>query len=126
MTYVTLAVLCLLGIELLFRLPLAGPLKRLATSSRKAIRVISSSRISDHWKEKALQRYSLDMARASLGIGLALAALFLALAGLGHLLDLLTGGRTDTLAFAATGRGILAATLVSLVYLAVRKRLVPA
>lgn len=106
------AVFSVLMAELLLRAPLSGPLARVRDTSRKALRLVRSRAISDHWKERAMARYALTMA----GCTAQLTALLLALAGVGLafilLADRVVGGfstfllRLDVVLFtvlAATG-----------------------
>ena len=51
--------------ELLLRLPWWTQLNLMRESARKSVRILRSSRISDHWKERALPAYAKTMAKAS-------------------------------------------------------------
>lgn len=51
--------------EFLLRLPWLAQVSLMRGTARKAMRVLRSSRISDHWKERALPAYAWSMARAS-------------------------------------------------------------
>ena len=52
-------------VELFTRLPLMGEIRKLQRTMGKSVKVVSSSRISDHWKEKATQRYSRTILTSS-------------------------------------------------------------
>lgn len=52
-------------VELFTWLPISAEIGKLHTTTTKSIRVISSSRISDHWKEKSTQRYSRTLLTSS-------------------------------------------------------------
>lgn len=57
--YVAATVLSVVAVgELFIRLPLVEEIRKLKSTIGKSFKVVSSSRISDHWKEKATQRYS--------------------------------------------------------------------
>jgi hypothetical protein len=49
------------GVELFMHLPITSEARKMRNTIRQSIAVISSSRISDHWKEKSTQRYSLTI-----------------------------------------------------------------
>jgi|GEM_PF-5289228 len=53
-------------VELFFFLPVMSKINQLNMTAQKAIRVLSSKSISDHWKEKVIQRYSLHILSVSL------------------------------------------------------------
>ena len=50
--------LCAVLVELLMRLPLAGPLGRLVRTGNRALHVVTAKAVSDHWKEKAMGAYA--------------------------------------------------------------------
>ncbi len=52
--------------ELLLRLPLLAQVRHILAVTRKSAATIRSSRISDHWKERALPAYSVRMGARSL------------------------------------------------------------
>lgn len=58
---VLLLIAAALASELLLRLPLTAQVRHLLAATRKSAATIRSSRISDHWKERALPAYSLRM-----------------------------------------------------------------
>lgn len=58
MSWVLIFVATLLATEILWRLPLAKRWGTLQRTLKRVQPVIASPRISDHWKEKALQAYS--------------------------------------------------------------------
>lgn len=68
-----------LAIVAFHRLPLTAVLRRLAITLRKSLSVTTSSRISDHWKERVVPVYALTIFRDSLVLALqvfCLAAIF--------------------------------------------------
>ncbi len=123
MIYLTVCLLCILGVELFIRLPFRKYIAALGHVSKKSVRVVTSSVISDHWKEKALQRYSRDMALASLSIGFLLIVMALLVGIAAYLCDLLLPSGRSTLDFLSTGSGISVAIIVSCAYVFVRKKL---
>lgn len=64
-------------IELLLRLPLRKRVSELAAASNKAIHVIRSPSISDHWKEKAVPRYARQTMALSISLTFYLIVLFM-------------------------------------------------
>ncbi len=126
MTYLALCLLCILTVELFLFFPILKPIVSLAEVSQKSLRVLSSTRISDHWKEKALKYYARDMARYSLTTAFWLVLLFVVVAVSAYLLDMLMGKNTSVIEFAMSLEGIFLATLIALIYLYLRRRIVSA
>lgn len=54
---------------LLIRLPLAGTAQAIIHTSRRAVSVLGSQRISEHWKERAVPAYSLKLFQKSILLG---------------------------------------------------------
>ncbi|GAB4382122.1 hypothetical protein [Albidovulum sp.] len=54
-----------LACEVILRLPLVEQLRKLSGTARKSSHVLSSRRISDHWKERVLPRYAWTIGRGS-------------------------------------------------------------
>jgi cytochrome c biogenesis protein CcdA len=124
MIYLALCLLCVIAIESFLFLPVMAQVKKLAAVSQKSLKVISSPRISDHWKEKVLQRYSRDMAVASLAIAVGLALMFVPVIAASYLFDAFMDGEISILDYAVTTEGLVIATLFSIFYAYVRSRLV--
>jgi hypothetical protein len=126
MTYLALCLLCILTVELFLFFPILKPIVSLAEVSQKSLRVLSSKRISDHWKEKALKYYASDMARYSLASAFWLVLLFFLVAVSAYLLDMLMGKSTSVIEYAMSLEGMFLATLIALIYVYIRKRIVSA
>jgi hypothetical protein len=126
MTYLALCLLSILTVELILLFPILKSVVSLAEVSQKSLGVLSSKRISDHWKEKALKYYARDMARYSLTTAFWLALLFVGVAVSAYLLDMLMGKSNSVIEFAMTLEGMFLATLVALIYFYIRKRIVSA
>ncbi len=60
---------CAAVVELFFRLPFLAQVEAVNSGAMRALGVVRSPRISDHWKEKVLPRYAGRILRASLGLG---------------------------------------------------------
>lgn len=114
MIFLLAALISILFVELLIRSGFLKTASQLFATSNQAGRVVTSSRISDHWKEKALLAYSgrLMLYTLKLALVLAVAAGVVWLAGWAaqYYLDI------DLLDFLATWQGILLCTAVGVVY----------
>ncbi len=66
MAWILIGAGVILASELLIRLPVRDNYSKAITYAKKSARTISSSSISDHWKEIALQAYSLRLGIASI------------------------------------------------------------
>ena len=66
--YVYLVVACVLSIELLLRLKFMSYVNSILKNTNKVFRVIISSNISDHWKEKMVPTYAFILLKNSLSI----------------------------------------------------------
>ncbi len=73
--YLVATIAVIAGVEALARLPLRRALRGLGVTIRKARWVLRSRRISDHWKEKAVTRYSLLLLGDSLRLAFAVVVL---------------------------------------------------
>jgi hypothetical protein len=60
---------CMAVVELFFRLPFMAQVEAVNAGALKALGVVRSPRISDHWKERVLPRYAGRILRASLALG---------------------------------------------------------
>lgn len=119
MDWILLGIGILMTTELFLRLPMKRALDRPGTAARKAIAVIGSNRISDHWKEQVLLYYALRIFTGSLMFFLFLAIAFIPIA-----LILLVSEQTtiDTMDLAVSARGLLFGTLLSILYFIIRRR----
>ena len=115
--------LAILGVEYLNRVPLIAHLKLLIHVSRKSIFVISSRKISDHWKEIVLFRYAKDLAIQTLLLGLILIGLFLMIVIPALLMDELFSPNPSIVQSFSNLKDLSIATTISLVYAFVRQRL---
>jgi hypothetical protein len=116
MTYLSAALIGLLFVELLFRLPVFHTVKSLAAVTRKSLAVISSRKISDHWKEKVLLSYAGQTARFTITLFLFFVVIFAAVYLSSLTLDFLLHPDLPVLEFLLTAPGILFTTAVSLLY----------
>jgi hypothetical protein len=64
--YFYLLVLCFLSIELLLKLKFTSHIYSIMRTTSKVFSVITSSNISDHWKEKIIPAYAFNIFQNSL------------------------------------------------------------
>ena len=84
MNWALTTLLCIVLVELAFRLPFADAAAGAVRCSGKAVHVVRAGAVSDHWKEKALGAY----AQATFLSSLKLAGLLIVLFGVGAVLVL--------------------------------------
>lgn len=123
MRYLVLVIIAIAAVELFMLLPIWRPIQAMLSLGRKIPRVLGSRHVSDHWKEKVLQRYARDLALNSLRV---FAWLLLALALLTALtvaLDSILTQSASTLDYLAGTEGIIVISLLSLAYYWLRYRL---
>ena len=66
MTHLILLFICFLSVEIFVRSNYISLIKSLVAVSKKAINIISNKKISDHWKEYIIPKYSIQMMKVSL------------------------------------------------------------
>ena len=106
-------------VEIFIRLNSLSLINSLGTILNRVTRVIRSSRISDHWKERVLPRYSLALFKQSLLIFAVLVASFLIFPVLGLVSELLNG---QFIALSTSALGITASTCIALSYATLRSK----
>ncbi len=115
-------VLSAFAVECVLRLPFILLVRTVIVTSAKAVRVVGSRRISDHWKEKVLLAYSGGSLAASLKLAGLLAAVAAVLAAGSLAVDRITG---DFLAFLASPPGIVGSLAAAAVYVKARALVAP-
>ncbi len=119
MSWLLLSVCCIVFVEVVLRLDVAGQARAAGLIVSKATRTIRSPRISDHWKERVLPTYSLRLLTASFRL---FATVLLALVPI-MLATWLSGGQdSHFLQLALSWPGILGATGLAVAYATVRAR----
>ena len=113
MDYVYLVVACVLSIELFLRLKFMSYINSIGTNSNKVFRVIISSNISDHWKEKMVPVYAFILLKNSL---LILGILFLIILVFSAFIVL----SSKFLALILSVTGVATSIVISLTYLKLR------
>jgi len=106
--------------ECVLRLPFVENIKTLVLYSSKSYRVISSARISDHWKEEVLLLFAAKIFCTSLMLFMFF-LLSLAPLLMWHYLAVLLG--VDLFAFITGIHGMVAMTFAAVVYLFIRRKL---
>ena len=61
MVYVLVSFITIIAVELFLRFPLISCVKNFSKVSKKSLKVISSKKISDHWKEKVIPVYAVKV-----------------------------------------------------------------
>ena len=121
MIWIYVLVAAVLASEAFLRLPLLPVIRRVAETARKSGRVLASKRISDHWKERVLPRYSWIIGSGSVQF---FAFLMLALAPVA-VLGLVFPGGFGAWASALMRPAVIAALcLVSIAYVWLRLRVI--
>lgn len=117
MTLFFILLVAIIGSELFLRLPFADTLGSIYTIQQKAFRVIGSRRISDHWKQRAVSRYSIDLLAGTL-----ILAVYFGILAAGVLAVALTAAyfRPGFFSFLMSPSGLVLLTVVSLVYVVAR------
>jgi len=119
MFWVLLVIGAVVASELLLRLPMAKELGRVRTSSQKATRLLRSSAISDHWKEKILPVYAFRIGRGSM---LLFAMLIVVISPVVLLGIFAEGGIPGFVAELMTPLAIIAMILISVAYIVLRRK----
>jgi hypothetical protein len=124
MAYLLVALVTILAVELLLRLPLLAEVRNLSALLQKVTRIVSSKRISDHWKEKVLLVYARNLAILTLKLAAVLLGTGLAVVVGSIALDWIVKSQVSTVEYLMTPQGIGLATIVSILYFVLRRRLV--
>jgi hypothetical protein len=114
--------LAALAVEYFLRVPLVPAARALAALAHKSIRVVSSKRISDHWKEKVLLRYSREMAGRTALVALMVAGCAPVIAVPALVLDWVFAPAPPIVRSLTSVAGVAGMTAVACVYAVIRKR----
>ena len=123
MGYVLASLLVIFGVEYVFRIPLVPHTKSLIKVANKSLAVIRLSKVSDHWKEIILLRYSRDLFGHALLLALMLIGLLLLILLPAVLLDRLFQFSPSMLDTFSSAIGLITITIVSVAYVIVRRQL---
>ncbi len=61
MTWILTAVLCIILVELVIRIPFPKVLSEISVVTRKAFHILGAKSVSDHWKEKVMLAYAISL-----------------------------------------------------------------
>ena len=111
--YLHLVIACILSIELFLRLKFMSYVNSVFKNTNKVFRLIISSNISDHWKEKMVPAYAFILLKNSLSI---LGILFLIILLFSALIVL--SSKFLTLILSITG--VVTSIIISFIYLKLR------
>jgi len=124
MKFVLYTLVALIAVELFLRLPIASLTKTLLSISGRAAAIISSPRISDHWKQKAILAYSGRLALTTAKLGGLFLVIILIVYGLCIGFTLVIKTDVSPSALLMTPTGLIATTILSAGYYFLRKRFV--
>ena len=117
MTHIILLFTCFLSVEIFIRSNYISLIKSLVEVSKKSINIISNKKISDHWKEYIIPKYSIQMMKVSLRMLL----IFLSIIFIFVLVNNFLGG---FLQFTFSLNGIIESILFAFSYAFIRKLIV--
>lgn len=78
MTWLAVGIVTILLVEVFLRLPLISTARKVLHIGQKASHIMRAKRVSDHWKERAVQAYSGRLLKASFLLIAGLGAIFFA------------------------------------------------
>ena len=76
MNHLTMFLSCVFSVEIFLRLNFLSILDSIYVITNKALHLITKKNISDHWKEKALPKYALEIIKLSFQILLIIFCIF--------------------------------------------------
>ena len=121
MSWILTAILCVLLIEILIRVPLKNLLVEMFKVSGKSLRILRSDKISDHWKEKVMLMY----ASLLISYTLKLSGIFLVIGGFASILVYMSEYFDVAMEqFVLSWMGVVYSLLVAMAYLKLRKAFV--
>ena len=77
MNHLTMFLSCVFSVEIFLRLNFLSILDSIYVISNKALHLVTKKNISDHWKEKVLPKYALEIIKLSFQILLIIFCIFL-------------------------------------------------
>lgn len=119
MNWALALILVALTIEAARHLPIFRALSDVRAIGQKALAVMQTDGVSDHWKEKAMAAYASKMFRATGVLAGLLLALFAGIAGLAIIFDFVAPGYVS---FLLGWPGLTFATIAGCGYLIVRQK----
>ena len=117
MNHLILLLICFFSVEIFVRSNYISLLNSLVEVSKKAINIISNKKISDHWKENMIPKYSLQMMNYSLQM---LLILFLII----FIFVIADNFFSGFIEFTMSWNGIIESILIAFCYAFIRKLIV--
>ncbi|MFC1771750.1 hypothetical protein ACFL3A_00175 [Pseudomonadota bacterium] len=124
MTYLTATLVTIVAVELFFRLRPMGLVDQLSETLKKVVWVMMSKSISDHWKEKVLLIYSGRIALITLKIAALIGGIGLFVLVFSGILDKVFSLPGSTVDLLMSWLGLSLATVASVAYYFLRRRIV--
>lgn len=119
MTWITTAIVSIVLVEVVLRLPILGVLTQMNAVAKKALHVLSSKSISDHWKEKVMLAYAGSLFKNTMII----AGFLLLVVGIVIVMVVVFDYfGTDTKNFIVSWVGILFSCAVAFLYFKIKSR----
>ena len=123
MSLLVASLLAVIGVEYVLKTPFIPRAKSLLKVINKSINVIRSRKISDHWKEIVLLRYSRDLVGHTLFLFSILTGLFLLIVLPAILIDRQFQPSPTVIDALSSVQGLIVITVVSGAYVFVRRRI---
>ena len=114
MNHLILLFICFLSVEIFVRANYISLINSFVEVSKKAINIISNKKISDHWKEYIIPKYSIQMMKVSLQMLL----IFLSIIVIFVIGDKVLSGFLE---FTFSWNGIIESILLAFSYAYIRK-----
>ena len=122
MNWLLTVVLCVMLVEVALRLPFSKSLSMLTRSNMRALKVLRTKHVSDHWKEKAMGAYARKTFTCSSQIGLYLGIVLAIAAAVVFGFDLMVPGFA---AFILSWTGIVLSLVAASLYFFGRRIVCP-
>ena len=116
-----LTVITIIVVECFIKLPFTITIKAVLYTAKKAIKVLKSSNISDHWKEIVLLRYSLDLFKGTIKLFCYLIFCALVVLVLAVVIDNIFIFNPSIIEILSSFKGIGSMTMISIIYYYLRK-----
>lgn len=121
---VIVSLLSVLAVEFLLRMPLIAYTSNLIELYKKSLRVVLSRRISDHWKEKVLLKYSVRILKQVIYLALLFIAFFIIIVLPAYIIDYFISVSPSAMESLTSMTGIVSMSLASIIYLVLRQKFV--
>lgn len=116
--------LSLIAVEYFIRMPFLFHVKSLINIVQKSSHMVVSKRISDHWKEIVLLRYSRDLLIHAMIIFLIMVGCFLLVVLSALFVDWFFNYSASIIEYISSSPGIIVMTISAILYVFIRQKLV--